>query len=252
MALNKQAGYVNIGSETGYTKSTTQNATGTTTSVEFLDSGTILKFRPYICDSGYIRMEINPELSTASVRDVNGTSIPSKTLTTVKSNIMVKDGKTIVIGGLFKEDITNTDRQVPIIGDLPIVGMLFRSTSDQNVRKEIVILITPHIINEPEDTMADERAEDIDRIVYGSRKRVSSATRTRIYEDGYAKAVKLYSKGEYDKALDELDWIIGFRPNTLEAVQLKERILKETNAGPTERDLLNTIDAKNSEKWRRR
>ncbi|MDD5010871.1 MAG: hypothetical protein PHQ00_01980, partial [Phycisphaerae bacterium] len=84
MALNKQAGYINIGEERGYTASTTQGQT-TTTSVDFLISGTILKFRPFICDDGYIRMEINPELSTGSVQtDVNST-LPLKTITQVKS-----------------------------------------------------------------------------------------------------------------------------------------------------------------------
>ena len=250
MALNKQAGYINIGEERGYNKSVTDNASGTqTTSVEFLESGTILKFRPFICDNGYIRMEINPEESTASLQSNN---IPLKTITQVKTNIMVKDGKTIIIGGLFKEDLTNTNTQVPVAGDLPIIGSLFKRTKDANIRTELVILITPHIINEPEDTMADERVEDIDRIVHGSRKRISSATRARIYEDGYNKAVELYSNGEYEKALAELDWIIAFRPNALEAVQLKERILKQTNAEATERDLLNTIDVNDSRKWRRR
>ena len=251
MALNKQAGYLNIGEERGYTASTTQGQT-TTTSVEFLISGTILKFRPFICDDGFIRMEINPELSTGSLQTDANSTLPLKTITTIKTNIMVKDGKTIVIGGLFKEDLTNNVTQVPIVGDLPVIGALFKSTRDANIRKELVILITPHIINEPEDTLADERAEDIDRIVHGSRKRISSISRSRIYEDKYAKAVELYSQGEYEKALSELNWIIAFRPNALEGVQLKDRILKEIGAEATERDLLNSIDAKDSRKWRRR
>ena len=175
-----------------------------------------------------------------------------KIITQVKTNVMVKDGKTIVIGGLFKEELTNTNNQVPVVGDLPIIGSLFKRTKDANIRTELVIIITPHIINEPEDTLADERVEDIDRIVHGSRKRTNLITRSRIYEDKYAKAVKLYSNGEYDKALAELNWIIAFRPNALEGVQLRDRILKETNAGITERELLNTIESRDSRKWRRR
>jgi type IV pilus assembly protein PilQ len=230
MALNKQAGYINIGEQTGYTESTTQTSTGTTTSIAFLDSGTVLRFRPFICDNGYIRMEINPEESTATTTTLGTTAvIPSKTITQVKTNIMVKDGRTIIIGGLFKENLTNTDSQIPVLGDIPIIGIVFKKTKNANVRSELIILITPHIIGKPEELAAEseERKNDISRIVSGSRKRISSISRVRLYEDSYAKAINYYADKEYDKALAELNWIIGYRPNAVEAVQLKERILSE-------------------------
>lgn len=255
MALNKQAGYINIGEERGYTASTTQAQT-TTTSVDFLISGTILKFRPFICNDGYVRMELNPELSTGSLQDANG-SLPLKTITTVKTNIMVKDGKTIIIGGLFKEDLTNIDKQVPIVGDLPIIGGLFKSTNDTNVRKELVVLITPHIINVPEELVAEskEKEQDIDRIVHGSRKRMGWGARERLYEEGYARAIDFYADREYDKAIKELDWIIDYRPNALEAVKLKEKILDETNPAKLEgskRVMRDKTDTKLDKKWKRR
>jgi general secretion pathway protein D len=253
MALNKQAGYLNIGEERGYTASTTQSAGTTTTSVGFLISGTILKFRPFICDNGYVRMEINPELSSGE----NLTAGPLKTITQVKSNIMVKDGKTIIIGGLFKEKLTNTDSQVPIVGDLPIVGALFKSTKDENIRSELIILITPHIINDPEELAAEseKKQQDIDRIVHGSRKRMNSIARARIYEEGYAKAVDYYADKEYDNALAELNRLIEFRPNALEAVQLKEKILAETNPAKLEgqeRLMLDKMDTKQDGMWKRK
>ncbi len=257
MAMNKQAGYINIGSETGYTESTTQTATGTTTSVAFLESGTLLKFRPFICDNGYVRMEINPEESTASTTTPAGSStvIPSKTITQVKTNIMVKDGRTIVIGGLFKEDLTSADSQVPVIGDFPVIGALFKKTKDSNIRTELIILITPHIIDESSDIAAKDKQEDISRIVDGSRKRMNSISRARIYEDIYAKAVKYYSEKKYDKALAELNWIIGFRPNALEAVKLKEKILAETKPDEykaLERIMLEQIRKEQEIEWSRR
>jgi type IV pilus assembly protein PilQ len=254
MALNKQAGYINIGEERGYTASTTQGQT-TTTSVDFLISGTILKFRPFICEDGYIRMEINPELSTGSVQtDVNST-LPLKTITQVKSNIMVKDGRTIVIGGLFKEKLANENTQVPVVGDIPIIGALFKKTKDANLRTELVILITPHIIDESSDIAAKDKQEDISRIVNGSRKRMNSISRVRIYEDIYAKAVKYYSEKKYDKALTELNWIIGFRPNALEAVKLKEKIIAETNPDEyktLERIMLEQVRKEQEINWSRR
>ena len=256
MALNKQAGYINIGEERGYTASTTQGQI-TTTSVDFLISGTILKFRPFICEDGYVRMEINPELSTGTVQsDVNST-LPLKTITQVKSNIMVKDGKTIIIGGLFKEQLTNSDSQVPIVGDIPVLGALFKRTKDVNIRTELIILITPHIINDPEDlaSESEERANDVSRIVHGSRKGISSISRVRIYEDCYAKAVKYYLKGKKKAALNELNWALAARPTYIEALRLKERIIRETapdDSTTIERVMLDVIEREESEKWLRK
>ena len=256
LALNKQAGYINIGEERGYTASTTQGQT-TTTSVDFLISGTILKFRPYICDNEYVRMEINPELSTGSIQTEVNSTLPLKTITQVKTNIMVKDGKTIIIAGLFKEQLTSNDSQVPVVGDLPIVGWLFKKTRDENIRTELIILITPHIINEPEElaSASERKMDDIGRIVEGSRKRMSPIARARIYEEIYAKAVNYYADKEYDKALAELNWIIGFRPNALEAVQLKEKILAEVRPdkyGALERIMLDQIRKEQDVMWKRR
>jgi type II secretory pathway component GspD/PulD (secretin) len=259
MALNKQAGYINIGGQKGYTESITQTSGGNTTAnVKMLDYGTILKFRPFICENGYVRMEINPEESIATTTTtVSGNVIPNTTKTTVKTNIMVKDGRTIIIGGLFKEELTNTDSQVPVIGDLPIVGALFKKTKDANIRTELVILITPHIINEPEElaSASEERENDISRIVHGSRKRISSISRVRIYEDCYAKAIEYYADKEYDKALAELNWIIGFRPNTVEAVQLKEKILSDVRPDKyraLERIMYEQIQKEQNTMWKRR
>jgi len=258
MALNKQAGYINIGNETGYTESTTQTSGGNTTaSVAFLPSGTLLRFRPFVCEDGYVRMEINPEESTFSTVTVGSTVIPSKTITQVKTNIMVKDGQTIIIGGLFKEQISSTDAQVPFIGDLPIIGALAKRTKDANVRSELIILMTPHIINTPEDlaSESEERANDVSRIYYGSRKGISSFSRVRIYEDCYAQAVECYLKGDKKAALNKLNWAFAARPTYLEALRLKERIIRETapNGLQTmERIMLETIEKEESRNWLRR
>jgi hypothetical protein len=202
-------------------------------------------------------MEINPEESTATTTTVGSTVIPSKTITQVKTNIMVKDGQTIIIGGLFKEQLTSTDSQVPVIGDLPIVGALFKRTKDANIKTELVILITPHVINEPEElaSASEQRENDISRIVHGSRKRISSISRVRIYEDCYAKAVEYYLTGKEKAALNELNWALAARPTYLEALRLKERIIRETapNGLQTmERIMLETIEKEESRNWLRR
>jgi hypothetical protein len=202
-------------------------------------------------------MEINPEESTATTTTVSGTVIPSKTITQVKTNIMVKDGRTIIIGGLFKEDLTSADSQVPMVGDLPFVGALFKKTKDANIRTELIILITPHIINEPEElaSASEDRENDISRIVNGSRKGISSISRVRIYEDCYAKAVEYYLAGKKEAALNKLNWALAARPTYLEALRLKERIIRETapdGAATIERIMLDVIEREESSKWLRK
>src|SRR5205807_1086567 len=96
----------------GYLTSTVTQ-TSTVQTVDFLDTGTRLIFRPYIGDDGYIRMEIHPEDSSGGLNDAN---LPFKVTTEVTSNVMVKDGRTIVIGGLFRESSDIARAQVPFLG----------------------------------------------------------------------------------------------------------------------------------------
>src|SRR5690606_22423310 len=111
-----------VGREDGYLTTTTTDTT-TVQTVQFLRTGTRLVFRPYIGDDGYIRLEVHPEDSDGQV--VAG--LPSKTTTEVTTNVLVKDGHTVVIGGLFRESDSRTRSQVPGLGELPIVGALFRN-----------------------------------------------------------------------------------------------------------------------------
>lgn len=224
LALNKQAGHILIGAEDGYLTTTQVSDGGVVTQqVEFLESGTRLKFRPFICEDGYIRMEINPEQSEGGVDDKG---LPWKTTTQVSTNIMVKDGKTIVIGGLFKEETSKSYSQVPLLGDLPLIGPIFRQVHDTAVRTELIVLITPHIIYEPEEAIDDE-AEEIRRITEGARKSLSQINRSRIFEDRYEKALNYYNQGYLEAALSELDSILELRPNFPDAARLREEIRSE-------------------------
>ncbi|MHC5145783.1 MAG: type II secretion system protein GspD, partial [Planctomycetota bacterium] len=114
LALNKQAGKLIIGDKEGYEDTTTQNQSGSTTqSIAFLESGTILEFRPFIGKDGLIRMELSPEQSSSFFTGPL-LSIPNKTTTNIITNVLVKDGQTIVLGGLFQEETTLGFSQVPL------------------------------------------------------------------------------------------------------------------------------------------
>ncbi len=252
LAVNKQLGQVYIGTKIGYLSQTTQTQTSTTQAVQFLDTGTKLSFRPYIGDDGYIRMDIHPKDSSGTLKANN---IPDETSTELATNIMVKDGQTIVIGGLFRDVVVTSRSQIPLLGDLPIVGAAFRGTSDTTTRQEVIVLLTPHIIDEPSELDGNARADDIRRKRFGSKDEVQWTSRARLAEDRYARAVEYYQEGDTSAAMRELDYVLTLRPAYLEAIRLKERIITETDPDAVdemERIMLENIDRKESEKWIRR
>ena len=228
MTVNKQEGSVLIGTRLGYRSSTTigQGGVATEGEVKFLDTGTTLSFRPYIGDDGYIRMDIYPKDSTA-VLNVDG--VPTENVTQCKTNIIVKDGETIVIGGLFRNTIVTSRNQVPLLGDLPVIGGLFRGTSDTAQREEVIILLTTHIIDEPGDTEGHESAEDVRRKTEGARDELQSIGRTKMAEEAYGKAARCYIEGNIEGARQQLKISLNLRPAYLEALRLKDRIDAEKN-----------------------
>lgn len=252
LAVNKQLGQVYIGKKLGYVSQTTQTQTSTTQSVEFLDSGTKLSFRPYIGNDGYIRMDIHPKDSSGTLKANN---IPDETAAELVTNIIVKDGQTIVIGGLFRDTVTSGKTQIPLLGDIPIVGVLFRGTADQSKREEVVVLLTPHIIQEPAETEGQARAEDIDRKRVSAKDEMFGIGRAKLAEDCYAKAARYYTEGDNVSAMKELGIALWLRPTFLEAIRLKERILAETSPDEVqklERIVLETVDQQAAPKWRSR
>ncbi|MHC4084040.1 MAG: type II secretion system protein GspD [Planctomycetota bacterium] len=252
LAVNKQLGQVYIGTKIGYIDQTTQTQTSTTQSVKFLDTGTKLSFRPYIGNDGYIRMDIHPKDSSGTLKN---NDIPDEFSAELATNVMVKDGQTIVIGGLFRDVVVTSRSQIPLLGDLPLIGGLFRGTNDQTQRQEVIVLLTPHIIDEPEETNSDARADDVRRKRFGARDELQWIGRARLAEDRYAMAARYYIENDNESAMRELDIALELRPTYLEAIRLKEKITHETD--PTadlniDRIMLEDFERKDSEKFLRR
>lgn len=253
LAVNKQEGSVLIGQKVGYRSQTTQTDGGSVTSkVEFLETGTRLVFRPFVGDDGYVRMDIYPKDSSATL---NEQGIPNETTAELRTNIVVRDGQTIVIGGLFRDVVSSGRNQVPLLGDLPFVGALFRSTNDTSQREEVIILLTVHIIEKPEQAEGEARAADVSHKRYGARQGLQWISRARLAEDRYARAVQHYADANSLEALYELNTVLELRPNYLEALRLKERIIHETapdEAARMERIMLEIIEREEAPNWRRR
>jgi type II secretory pathway component GspD/PulD (secretin) len=113
---------------------------------KFIDVGVKLRVTPKISDDGYVTLDIHPEVSSARrVAEVNN-SLAVDT-TQADTTVIVKDGKTIVLGGLIKDTLSETVTKVPFLGNIPLLGLIFRSKAKSNVKKEIVVFITPHIVD---------------------------------------------------------------------------------------------------------
>ncbi|MHC4572812.1 MAG: type II secretion system protein GspD [Planctomycetota bacterium] len=254
LAVNKQEGSVLIGQNLGYRSSTTVSAGGVATEgeVKFLQTGTQLVFRPYIGNDGYVRMDIYPKDSSATL---NEDGVPTETTTQLRTNIVVKDGETIVIGGLFRDVVNTARNQVPLLGDLPLIGAAFRGTADTMQREEVIILLTPHIIDAAGQTEGEARAADIARKRYGARKTLQDIGRAKLAEDHYVNAVRYYADGDTVEALSELNAALDLRRTYLEALRLKERIIREVSPdefGQMERIMLDVLEREEALKWRRR
>ncbi len=155
LALNKQKGQIIVGRRDGYI-TTTVTETQAIQSVEFLETGTQLIFRPFIGNDGYIRVELHPE---DSVGFVNAQGLPSEQTTEVTTNVILRDGDTILIGGLFREVTTDKRSQVPFFGDIPVFGQLFRSNEDTTTREEVIILLTVQIVKDRESYVDASRGQ---------------------------------------------------------------------------------------------
>ena len=255
LAVNKQEGSMLIGKNLGYRSSTTigQGGVATEGEVKFLKSGTQLVFRPYIGNDGYIRMEIYPKDSTAALDRQTG--VPTEITTELKTNIMVRDGETIVLGGLFRDEMTTGRQQVPILGDIPLIGLAFRGTNDTLTKQEVIILLTPHIIDAAGQTNGEARANDVSRKRYGAMKEMQFFGRARMAQDRYIKAVDYYYKGDKAKALVEAEAILASHPTSLDAMRLKDKIVRETageDCKVTKRIMIDMMDREESTNWLKR
>ncbi len=139
--LNHKEAEILIGGKLGYQNLYT-TTTGTLQEVQYIDVGTKLKFIPHITDDGYIKMEIYPSLSDGFL--VNG--IPQTTVTETKNQVLVKDGQTIVIGGLTKTYKNETVVGVPLLSGIPFIGTFFRKKDIISEKRDLMVLITPHIV----------------------------------------------------------------------------------------------------------
>ncbi len=153
LALDGQPASILVGSEIPYAGgSYTSSAGGSTTSVQYRETGVSLLVLPRISASGSVTLNITQEVSSpGSSIQIGNSDTPSFSVSKVMTTLSVKDGETVAIAGIIQDSDDFNRAGVPFLSDIPVLGYLFGQSSKTKHRKELIILITPHVIRTVEE-----------------------------------------------------------------------------------------------------
>jgi len=163
-----------------------QGVTSSTTStIQYKDIGIILKVKPQVNDSGLISLELSQEVSSIGEKVIaGGTENVSINKTEATTNLVARDGDTIIIGGLIREDTTKSKEGIPILSRIPLLGALFSRTTDDTQRTELMMLLTPRVIRSMQDA-GDVTSDYIDNFKRGTKdKRINQFLKGKEYKKG--------------------------------------------------------------------
>ncbi len=124
-------------------------ASGGTTTVDYHEFGVRLNFAPVVLGDGRIRLKVAPEVSSldfANGSTINGGRVPAFTKQNVTTTVELADGQSFALAGLLNNQVNATINAVPGLGDLPVLGLLFRSTQYQRQETELVVMVTPRLV----------------------------------------------------------------------------------------------------------
>lgn len=163
LTRDNQTATITVGEEVPFITDTRTTETGQTiNTIQYEDIGIILEVTPSINPEGLVIMEVSPEISTTTAKTVpisetvNAAVFAKRSSTT---RVEVRSGQTIVIGGLVEDQLTESVKKVPGLGDLPVVGNLFKRTTTEKSKKELLIFLTPHVAMIDEELTAISEAE---------------------------------------------------------------------------------------------
>jgi general secretion pathway protein D len=157
LARNNQQATITVGKEVPFIRNSRFDQFGNQiNTVEYEDIGIILTVTPFITDNGLVEMIVAPEISTTTDETVQisaGIEAPVFAKRAAETVVVTPNGKTVVIGGLMEKNKVTSERKVPILGDIPVLGLAFRRKIKQDEKTELLIFLTPYIINQPEELL---------------------------------------------------------------------------------------------------
>lgn len=153
LARNNQQATIIVGSELPFiTNSRITDQGQTINTVQYQDIGIILRVTPFITSDGLVEMIVSPEISTLTAQTVpisDTVSAPVIAKRAADTVVVTPNGKTVVIGGLMENNKTMSERKVPLLGDIPLLGNLFKRKIKSDTKTELIIFLTPYVVAEP-------------------------------------------------------------------------------------------------------
>ena len=152
LTTDNEEARITVGENRPYqTRSTTDPSGGTFESFEYRDVGKILTITPHVTEGRLVRMKISLEVTNIDLASTLTTSstLPVTQKRTVDTTVIVKDSQTVVIGGLIEDSITENQTKVPGLGDMPLLGWMFRKDSENSAKTNLYIFLTPRVIKSP-------------------------------------------------------------------------------------------------------
>jgi general secretion pathway protein D len=151
-AQNNVEATVNVVDNIPIRKSTIEGGSGTARDViqniERMDVGIKLKFTPQVNPDKQVMMRLSPSIESITDAGPSGDFAPTIAKRSVETTVTVPDNATIVISGLIRQDRMKAENKIPLLGDIPLIGFLFRSTSEKTQRTNLLIFVTPHIVSD--------------------------------------------------------------------------------------------------------
>jgi general secretion pathway protein D len=176
------------------------------------DIGTKVKIVPHLNDSDEVRLEVTEEISdTTGLQPIGSLGAVPFSKRTAQTQLVVKDQQTVVIGGLVRNRVQRTDTKIPLLGDIPVLGALFRSRTSSMVKSNLILVLTPYIIREQADLRAvferkmQERQEFLDHYFVFSDQTEYEPPKDYSRNNGLLQDIRQsYMDAEEQRHLDEL------------------------------------------------
>ena len=160
LVLNNQTAALQVGDQVPISTGTTTNLSNTnavTSTIEYKDTGVILKITPRVNASGLVQLDVSQEVSNVSAAAATtSTQEQSPTISTrrIATTVSVRDGQVIALGGLFLSNKSITRKGIPILSQIPIIGAAFGTHSTSETRTELIVLLKPHVLSTDDDARA--------------------------------------------------------------------------------------------------
>jgi general secretion pathway protein D len=184
MTLDNEEAEINVGSNVPYITQQQQSTTSTLVgynTYEYKDVGVILNITPHINEENFIRLKISQQVT--KVTSAANSPTPTTLKRTAKTTVVIKDNETVVIGGLVGDSTEADTYKVPLLGDIPVLGWLFKTHSNSREKTNLYVFLTPHIVRTQKDAagLYQEKRETMGEVVEGIIKLDEKKSETKPY-----------------------------------------------------------------------